>query len=76
MKTLEQRIVRVWAEVPTRATEEPRLGESEAASTVHFCLERSDGTLLSIGRDLTPFTPPPDDSTIVVIKLRPERLLN
>jgi hypothetical protein len=71
MRTLEQRMIRLTAEVPARPTKEPQRGET--ASTVHFCLERSDGTLLLIERGMPAFTPPADDSTVVVIRLKPKR---
>jgi hypothetical protein len=69
MKTLEERIARAWVAMPMRPAEEPEPGETE--NIIHFCLERSDGALLSIERDMELFTPPADDSTIIVIKLRP-----
>ena len=71
MRTLEERIVRVQALVPTRPTEEPEPGET--ASTIHFCMQRADGVLLSIAHGMQPFTPPDDDSTIVVFKVRSQK---
>ena len=71
MRALEQRIVRVTAEVPVRPFKEPLAGET--ASTIHFCLEKPDGTLLLIEKGMPAFTPPRDDSTIVVLQLKPKR---
>ena len=68
MRTLEQRIVKLEAEVPARGTEYPKPGDT--VSTVHFCLEKTDGTLLLIEHGMPPFIPPADDSTIICIRLK------
>lgn len=71
MRTLEQRIVRVTAEVPARPFKEPLAGETY--STVHVCMEgkRTNGKPCLLDLDMNEFTPPRDDSTIVVIRLKP-----
>jgi len=71
MRTLEQRIIRTAVEVPTRPTKEPK--REGGPSEIHFCLERPDGALLLIEHGMPVFTPPPDDSTIVVLKLLPRK---
>ena len=75
MKTLEQRIVYVTAEVPARPFKEPLAGETY--STVHVCMEgkHRDGKHCLLDLDRNEFTPPADDSTIVVIKFKPKARL-
>lgn len=73
MRALEQRIVRVTAEVPARPFKEPLTGETY--STVHVCIEgkRADGTPCLLDPNMNEFTPPRDDSTIIAIRLKANR---
>jgi hypothetical protein len=70
MRTLEQRMIRLAAEVPARPFKEPLAGETY--STVHFCLggKLPDGTPGLFDFEMNEFTPPDDDSTIIVIQLK------
>jgi hypothetical protein len=70
MRTLEQRMVRLTAEVPARPFKEPLAGETY--STVHFCMsgKLAVGTPSLFDFEMNEFTPPDDDSTIIVIQLK------